>query len=101
MKLLLVPEGASKLNEYFKFLKQSLIKEMNQKRNEFSEKLATLKKLLRSPTQRLQEQYLRLDSSFIELKAKFDTLFARKINLLELLKEKLNIKLFLNHKKTF
>jgi len=87
----IVSEGASKLNEYFKFLKQSLIKEMNQKRNEFSEKLATLKKLLRSPTQRLQEQYLRLDSSFIELKAKFDTLFARKINLLELLKEKLNI----------
>ena len=87
----IVSEGASKLNEYFKFLKQSLIKEMNQKRNEFSEKLTTLKKLLRSPTQRLQEQYLRLDSSFIELKAKFDTLFARKINLLELLKEKLNI----------
>ena len=87
----IVSEGASKLNEYFKFLKQSLIKEINQKRNEFSEKLATLKKLLRSPTQRLQEQYLRLDSSFIELKAKFDTLFVRKINLLELLKEKLNI----------
>jgi exodeoxyribonuclease VII large subunit len=64
---------------------------MNQKRNEFSEQLVTLKKLLRSPTQKLQEQYLRLDSSFIELKAKFDTLFARKINLLELLKEKLNI----------
>ena len=87
----IVSEGASKLNEYFQFLNQSLTKEVKQKINQLADKLGTFRRLLRSPTQRLQEQYLRLDSSLIELKAKFDTLFAKKVNLLEVLKEKLNV----------
>ena len=87
----IVSEGASKLNEYFQFLNQSLTKEVRQKINQLADKLGTLRRLLRSPTQRLQEQYLRLDSSLIELKAKFDTLFAKKVNLFEVLKEKLSV----------
>ena len=87
----IVSEGASKLNEYFQFLNQSLKKEVRQKINQLADKLGTLRRLLRSPTQRLQEQYLRLDSSLIELKAKFDTLFAKKVNLFEVLKEKLSV----------
>ena len=87
----IVSEGSSKLHENFEFLKQSLIKEVKQKINQLSEKLATLQRLLRSPTQRLQEQYMRLDSNLIELKAKFNALFAEKINLLKVLKEKLNV----------
>ena len=87
----IVSEGASKLNEYFQFLNQSLTKEIKQKINQLADKLGTFRRLLRSPKQRLQEQYLRLDSSLIELKAKFDTLFAKKVNLLEVLKEKLNV----------
>ena len=87
----IVSEGASKLNEYFQFLNQSLTKEVRQKINQLADKLVTLRRLLRSPTQRLQEQYLRLDSSLIELKAKFDTLFAKKVNLFEVLKEKLSV----------
>tara|TARA_B100001250_G_scaffold137095_1_gene117403 strand:- start:1700 stop:2926 length:1227 start_codon:yes stop_codon:yes gene_type:complete len=87
----IVSEGASKLNEYFQFLNQSLTKEVRQKINQLVDKLGTLRRLLRSPTQRLQEQYLRLDSSLIELKAKFDTQFAKKVNLFEVLKEKLNV----------
>ena len=58
---------------------------------ELADKLGTFRRLLRSPKQRLQEQYLRLDSSLIELKAKFDTLFAKKVSLFEVLKEKLNV----------
>ena len=87
----IVSEGASKLNEYFQFLNQSLTKEVKQKINQLADKLGTFRRLLRSPTQRLQEQYLRLDSSLIELKAKFDTLFAKKVSLFEVLKEKLNV----------
>ena len=87
----IVSEGASKLNEYFQFLNQSLTKEIKQKINQLADKLGTFRRLLRSPTQRLQEQYLRLDSSLIELKAKFDTLFAKKVSLFEVLKEKLNV----------
>ncbi|MBT10359.1 MAG: exodeoxyribonuclease VII large subunit [Gammaproteobacteria bacterium] len=87
----IVSEGSSKLHENFEFLKQSLTKEVKQKINQLSEKLATLQRLLRSPTQRLQEQYMRLDSNLIELKAKFNALFAEKINLLKVLKEKLNV----------
>ena len=87
----IVSEGASKLNEYFQFLNQSLTKEIKQKINQLVDKLGTFRRLLRSPKQRLQEQYLRLDSSLIELKAKFDTLFAKKVSLFEVLKEKLNV----------
>ena len=38
----IVSEGASKLNEYFQFLNQSLIKEVNQKINQMLDRLTTL-----------------------------------------------------------
>jgi len=87
----IISEGASKLNEYFQFLNQSLIKEVNKKINQMSDKLMTLKRLLRSPKQRLQEQYLRLDSSLLELNSKIGALLAEKINVFKVLKEKLSV----------
>ena len=87
----IVSEGASKLNEYFKFLNQSLIKEVKQKINQMSERLITLQRLLRSPKQRLQEQYLRLDSNLLELNAKIGALLAKKANAFKVLKEKLSV----------
>lgn len=87
----IVSEGASKLNEYFKFLNQSLIKEVKQKINQISEKLLTLQRLLRSPKQRLQEQYLRLDSNLLEINAKIGALLAKKVNAFKVLKEKLSV----------
>ena len=87
----IVSEGASKLNEYFKFLNQSLIKEVKQKINQMSERLITLQRLLRSPKQRLQEQYLRLDSNLLELNAKIGALLAKKASSFKVLKEKLSV----------
>tara|TARA_Y100001935_G_C17305038_1_gene511761 strand:+ start:1311 stop:2534 length:1224 start_codon:yes stop_codon:yes gene_type:complete len=87
----IVSEGASKLDEYFKFLNQSLIKEVKQKINQMSEKLMTLQRLLRSPKQRLQEQYLRLDSNLLEINAKIKALLSKKVNTFKVLKEKLSV----------
>ena len=58
----LVTEGASKLNEYFLSLKNALLKEIKSLIQKKNENLKTFVRLLRSPKQRLEEQYLRLDS---------------------------------------
>tara|TARA_B100001939_G_C16934469_1_gene615403 strand:- start:1115 stop:2464 length:1350 start_codon:yes stop_codon:yes gene_type:complete len=58
----LVTEGASKLNEYFLSLKNALSKEIKSLIQNKTENLKTFVRLLRSPKQRLEEQYLRLDS---------------------------------------
>lgn len=58
----LVTEGASKLNEYFFSLKNALLKEIKSLIQKKNENLKTFVRLLRSPKQRLEEQYLRLDS---------------------------------------
>ena len=63
----LVTEGASKLSDYFSYLQDSLLKETKQVINKNKEKLLTFKRLLRSPRQRLEEQYLKLDSIFERL----------------------------------
>ena len=63
----LVTEGASKLSDYFMYLQDSLLRETKQVINKNTEKLLTLKRLLRSPKQRLEEQYLKLDSIFERL----------------------------------
>ncbi len=65
----LVTEGASKLSDYFLYLQDSLLKETKQVINKNKEKLLTFKRLLRSPKQRLEEQYLKLDSIFEKLVA--------------------------------
>ena len=63
----LVTEGASKLNDYFSYLQDSLSRETKQLIHNNKEKLLTFKRLLRSPKQRLEEQYLKLDSIFERL----------------------------------
>ena len=63
----LVTEGASKLNDYFSYLQDSLLRETKQVIEKNKEKLLTFKRLLRSPKQRLEEQYLKLDSIFERL----------------------------------
>ena len=87
----IVSEGASKLSEHFQFLNQSLIKEVNHKINQMLDRLTTLKRLLRSPKQRLQEQYLRLDSNLLELNAKIGALLSKKVSAFKVLKEKLSV----------
>ena len=63
----LVTEGASKLSDYFSYLQDSLLRETKQVIGKNREKLLTFKRLLRSPKQRLEEQYLKLDSIFERL----------------------------------
>ena len=63
----LATEGASKLSDYFSFLQDSLLRETKQIIDKNKEKLSTFKRLLRSPKQRLEEQYLKLDSIFERL----------------------------------
>ena len=63
----LVTEGASKLSDYFSYLQDSLLRETKQVIEKNKEKLLTFKRLLRSPKQRLEEQYLKLDSIFERL----------------------------------
>lgn len=63
----LLTEGASKLSDYFSYLQDSLLRETKQVIGKNREKLLTFKRLLRSPKQRLQEQYLKLDSIFEKL----------------------------------
>ena len=63
----LVTEGASKLSDYFSYLQDSLLRETKQVIDKNKEKLLTFKRLLRSPKQRLEEQYLKLDSFFERL----------------------------------
>ena len=55
------------------------------------DRLTTLKRLLRSPKQRLQEQYLRLDSNLLELNAKIGALLSKKVSAFKVLKEKLSV----------
>ena len=63
----LLTEGASKLSDYFSYLQDSLLRETKQVIGKNREKLLTFKRLLRSPKQRLEEQYLKLDSIFEKL----------------------------------
>ena len=63
----LLTEGASKLSDYFSYLQDSLLRETKQVIGKNREKLLTFRRLLRSPKQRLEEQYLKLDSIFEKL----------------------------------
>ena len=54
-------EGASNLKDYLAFLKERLLKEIKNSVSLARENISTLKRLLRSPKQRLEEQYQRLD----------------------------------------
>ena len=56
----IVSEGASKLKDYLDFMSDSLNKKMNILINNFKERI-DFKKALRSPKQKIQDQYLKLD----------------------------------------
>ena len=57
----IVSEGASNLKDYLAFLQERLSKEVKSSISLARENISTLKRLLRSPRQRLEEQYQRLD----------------------------------------
>ena len=57
----IVSEGASNLKDYLAFLQERLSKEVKSSISLARENISTLKRLLRSPKQRLEEQYQRLD----------------------------------------
>jgi exodeoxyribonuclease VII large subunit len=58
----IVSEGASNLNDYFLHLKDRLLRETSNLVMGAQDNLNTLKRLLRSPRQRLEEQYQKLDA---------------------------------------
>lgn len=57
----IVSEGASNLRDFLTYLKEGLVKEMKNNISLARENISTLQRLLRSPKQRLEEQYQRLD----------------------------------------
>ena len=57
----IVSEGASNLRDFLTYLKERLVKEVKNNVSLARENISTLQRLLRSPKQRLQEQYQRLD----------------------------------------
>ena len=57
----IVSEGASNLRDFLTYLKERLTKEMKNNISLASENISTLQRLLRSPKQRLEERYQRLD----------------------------------------
>ena len=57
----IVSEGASNLRDFLTYLKERLAKEMKNNISLARENISTLQRLLRSPKQRLEEQYQRLD----------------------------------------
>ena len=57
----IVSEGASNLRDFLTYLKERLVKEMKNNISLARENISTLQRLLRSPKQRLEEQYQRLD----------------------------------------
>ena len=85
----IVSEGASKLKEYLDFMSDSLNKKMHILVNSFKEKINFLRKLLRSPKQKIQDQYLKLDHKSEQLNLTFKKFIQRKQDGLE--KEKLKL----------
>ena len=57
----IITEGASKLNDYFLYLKERLQKESTSYLRNLKEKIHNLSRLLKSPKQRLEDQYQKLD----------------------------------------
>lgn len=85
----IVSEGASKLKDYLDFMSDSLNKKMNILINNFKEKIDFLRKLLRSPKQKIQDQYLKLDHKSEQLNLTFKKFIQGKQDGLE--KEKLKL----------
>lgn len=76
-------EGASKLQDYLDFMVDSLKKKIIVLVNSSKEKITFLKKLLRSPKQKIQDQYLKLDHKSEQLHSSFINSLNKKIDSLE------------------
>ena len=74
----IVSEGASKIKDYLEFVKESLHKKIFNVISNFKEKINFLKKLLRSPKQKIQDQYLKLDHKSQQLNLTFNKFIQRK-----------------------
>ena len=85
----IISEGASKLKDYLDFMSDSLNKKMHILVNNFKEKIDFLRKLLRSPKQKIQDQYLKLDHKSEQLNLSFKKFIQSKQDGLE--KEKLKL----------
>ena len=85
----IISEGASKLKDYLDFMSDSLNKKMHILVNNFKEKIDFLRKLLRSPKQKIQDQYLKLDHKSEQLNSSFKKFIQSKQDGLE--KEKLKL----------
>ena len=76
-------EGASKLQDYLDFMVDSLKKKIIVLVNSSKEKITFLKKLLRSPKQKIQDQYLKLDHKSEQLHSSFINSLNKRIDGLE------------------
>ena len=76
-------EGASKLQDYLDFMVDSLKKKIIVLVNSSKEKISFLKKLLRSPKQKIQDQYLKLDHKSEQLHSSFINSLNKRIDGLE------------------
>lgn len=76
-------EGASKLQDYLDFMVDSLKKKIIVLVNSSKEKITFLKKLLRSPKQKIQDQYLKLDHKSEQLHSSFIISLNKRIDGLE------------------
>ena len=85
----IISEGASKLKDYLDFMSDSLNKKMHILVNNFKEKIDFLRKLLRSPKQKIQDQYLKLDHKSEQLNSSFKKFIQSKQDGLEKKKLKL------------
>ena len=76
-------EGASKLQDYLDFMVDSLKKKIIVIVTSSKEKISFLKKLLRSPKQKIQDQYLKLDHKSEQLHSSFINSLNKRIDGLE------------------
>ncbi|MFL2691389.1 MAG: exodeoxyribonuclease VII large subunit [Gammaproteobacteria bacterium] len=76
-------EGASKLQDYLDFMVDSLKKKIIVIVTSSKEKISFLKKLLRSPKQKIQDQYLKLDHKSEQLHSSFINSLNKRVDGLE------------------
>ena len=79
----IVSEGASKVVSYLKEMRRLLQEKVQRLCDIQKEKLQVLIKLIRSPKQIIQEQYLKLDYKTESLKKSMDSFKLRKLDVLE------------------
>jgi exodeoxyribonuclease VII large subunit len=86
----IISEGSSRILEYFENAKLVLRKNIISKIKEKSQTLHFLKKQLRTPRQKLNEQQLRLDEHYERIVLAIKNFFSKKINLIDIKFAELN-----------